>query len=296
VAQENTMLPEQPFMTPTGTTSELWAFKARRKAMSLVRYSAFSRIIVAALLFGLISHFFVGAIISDSIAQATDGESGGAASTVLPLRLSLPTPVLGESAGGNGERGVLRIVGVPPSCSLNRGFLTAGAWFVSLDDVENLALLTPEKFEGSLVLTINLVQAPNRKPLSWQVPLKVLADPNASQRPVVAESSIAGGETIAQPLVPATPSKNDIVQLQRAKQLLESNDVASARLVLKRLALANIAEAVFLYAQTFDPDYLETVQVSGDIGNLAQAQEWYKRAAQLGHRDAAKRISELQKR
>jgi TPR repeat protein len=262
--------------------------------MSSVRYGAAARIIVAAMLFGLISPFFFGAIISGSVAQAADGEAEEAASAILPLRLSLPAQVFKERSGGNADHGVLRIVGVPPSCSLNRGFLTAGAWFVSLDDVKNLALLAPKNFKGSLVLTVNLIQAPDREPVSWEVPLKISAGSSASQRPVAAEKPIAKKEDIAPPLVPATPSQNDRLQLERARKLLEDNDVASARLVLKRLARANIADAAFELAQTYDPDILQTVQTSGHAVDLKKARKWYMRAAQLGHPKATKRASELQ--
>jgi hypothetical protein len=289
------MLLGKPFIVPTGTTSELWAFKARRNSVALVRYSASSHIIVGALLFGLISLFFFGAIISGSVAQAADGETEEAARKILPLRLSLPEQVLNERAGGNGDQGGLRIVGVPPSCSLNRGFFTAGAWFVSLDDVKNLALLAPKNFEGSLVLTVNLIQAPDRNPISWEVPLKILVDSSALQRPVAAENIIAKKKDIAPPLVPATPSKNDRLQMERARKLLQDNDVASARLVLKRLAKANIAEAAFELAQTYDPDILQTIQTSGHTVDLKKAQRWYMRAAQLGHPKATKRASELQR-
>ena len=276
--------------------------------MSLVRYSASSRIIVAALLFGLISLFFFGAIISGSVAQAADGETEEAARKILPLRLSLPEQVLNERAGRNGDHGGLRIVGVPPSCSLNRGFSTAGAWYVSLDDVKNLALLAPKNFKGSLVLTVNLIQASDRNPISWEVPLKILAGSSASQRPVAAENiiakkkdvaaenTIAKKKDVAPPLVPATPSKNDRLQLERARKLLDDNDVASARLVLKRLAKANIAEAAFELAQTYDPDILQTIQTSGHAVDLKKARQWYMRAAQLGHSKATKRASELQGR
>jgi len=260
--------------------------------MSLVRYCAVSRIIVAALLFGLIHYLASGFIVSHATAQVTDGWSADASSKTIPLHLNLPPQVLAQigTMGGDHDRGLLRISGIPPSGSLNRGFVTASAWFVSLEDINSLTLSMPEDLKGRLVLTINLVQSPDHKPISWQVPLEISADADTSQRPVVAESSMVAKNLTEPPLVPATPSKNDQMQLERAQQLLKTNDVASARLVLKRLATANIAEAAFELAQTYDPEFLDTFQSSGDVADSAIAQKWYERAAQLGNQKAVERV------
>lgn len=266
--------------------------------MLLVRYRAVSRIVVAALLFGLIHYLASGFIVSQATAQASDGRPAGASSKTMPLDLNLPPQVAAQigANGGDRDHGLLRISGIPPSCTLNRGFVTANAWFVSLEDVKSLAISMPEDLKGRLDLSVNLVKSPNHKPISWQIPLEVLADPNASQRPVVAESSMTATNAIPSPLVPATPSKMDLVQLERAQQLLETNDIASARLVLKRLAMANIAEAAFELAQTYDPEFLNAVQTSGEVADTATARKWYERAARLGNQKALERVKAFQRR
>ncbi len=264
--------------------------------MPVVRCSAVSRIAVAALLLSApIPLLPSGAPGFPAAAQTADDRHVGARGDVLPLRLSLPAEVLGEGLRGNGDRGLLRIGGIPPSCSLNRGFVTAGAWFVSLDDAKNLVLSTPVGFEGTLVLTINLVQAPDREPLRWQVPVEISAPSGTPHRQTAAENFVLGTNA-ARRLLPAMPDADDRKQLQRAQDLLRSNDVASARLVLKRLANANIAEAAFELARTYDPDFLETVRTSGHTADVAEARKWYGRAARLGHQEAAVRADELRQR
>jgi hypothetical protein len=266
--------------------------------MSLVRYCAVSRIIVAALLFGLIHYLASGFIVSHATAQVTDSRPAGASSKTMSLNLNLPPQVVAQinAKGEDSDRGLLRIRGLPPSCSLNRGFVTANAWFVSLEDVKSLTLSTPEDLKGRLVLSVNLVKSPNNEPIRWRVPLEVLADPNTSQRPVVAESSVTATEAGASPLVPAKPSQLDRIQLERAQQLLQTNDVASARLVLKRLVKSNIAEAAFELAQTYDPAFQNAVQTSNKIADTAIALKWYERAARLGNQKAVERVKAFRRR
>jgi hypothetical protein len=250
------------------------------------------------LLFGLIHYLASGFIVSHATAQVTDGRPASASSKTLPLDLNLPPQLASQigANGGKGDRGLLRISGIPPSCSLNQGFVTANAWFVSLEDVNNLAISMPEDLKGRLVLSVNLVKSSNHEPISWQIPLKVLADPNASQRPVVAESTMTVTEPAASPLVPAKPSQKDRIQLERAQKLLETHDVASARLVLKQLAMANIAEAAFELAQTYDPEFLNAIQTSGQMADTTVARKWYERAARLGNQKAAERVKVLRAR
>ena len=58
----------------------------------------------------------------------------------------------------------------------------------------------------------------------------------------------------AQPLRTASRA-----QMNRARELLQYNDVAAARLIFKRLAETGVAEAAFNLAQTYDPDFLKTI-------------------------------------
>jgi hypothetical protein len=237
-----------------------------------------------------------GALLFRAAAQTMDDQIVGAPGELLPLHLSLPAPVPALGARGNDDHGLLRIGGIPPTCSLNRGFVTAGTWYVSLDDAKSLALSTPKDFEGNLVLTINLVQAQNRTPISWQVRIAIAARADASQRQTAAENLTTDHEPAAPRSVPAILGAADRAQLQRARDLLRNNDIASARLVFKRLASANIAEAAFELARTYDPDFLKTLQTSGSEADLVQAQKWYERAAQLGDQAAAVRVNELRER
>jgi len=102
----------------------------------------------------------------------------------------------------------------------------------------------------------------------------------------------AGMEASA-PSAPQPISAAHREMLNRAWALLQNNDVAAARLIYKKLANANVAEAAFQLGQTYDPDFLKTIPIAGLQPNPALAQQWYQRAAALGHAAATSRLSKL---
>jgi hypothetical protein len=82
--------------------------------------------------------------------------------------------------------------------------------------------------------------------------------------------------------------------MSRGKSLLESGDIAPARLLLERAAEAGEASAALMVAQTYDPAVLGTQDARNITADPAQARSWYQRAAQLGSVDAQRRLSQLQ--
>ena len=82
--------------------------------------------------------------------------------------------------------------------------------------------------------------------------------------------------------------------MTRGKALLQSGDIAPARLLLERAAEAGEASAALMVAQTYDPAVLGTQDARNITADPAQARNWYQRAAQLGSVDAQRRLSQLQ--
>ena len=74
------------------------------------------------------------------------------------------------------------------------------------------------------------------------------------------------GLVLAQEQVPVRASSGaqslspgDQAMLERASVLMKNNDVAAARLIYKKLAGANVAEAAFQLVQTYDQDFLKDI-------------------------------------
>ena len=111
--------------------------------------------------------------------------------------------------------------------------------------------------------------------------------------------SLAAAPAITAPIVAAPPvrqiDREELANLMtRGKALLDSGDIAPARLLLERAAEAGEASAALMVAQSYDPTVLGAQDARNITSDPAQARSWYQRAAQLGSADAQRRLSQLQ--
>jgi TPR repeat protein len=83
------------------------------------------------------------------------------------------------------------------------------------------------------------------------------------------------------------------VLLKRGKDLIADGDIAAARLILKRAADANNAEAALALAATYDPFVLRELKVYGFTPDAAMARVWYEKATELGSPAAPRRLEML---
>jgi hypothetical protein len=82
--------------------------------------------------------------------------------------------------------------------------------------------------------------------------------------------------------------------LKRAKDLIATGDIASARLLLERAAGAQEASAALILAGTYDPAVLGTPDARSIAPDPAAARIWYQKAAQFGSHDAQQRLDQMQ--
>jgi TPR repeat protein len=80
--------------------------------------------------------------------------------------------------------------------------------------------------------------------------------------------------------------------LKRGRDLIAVGDIASARLILTRLAEAGDAEAALTLASTFDADVLAGLHVVGVQPDAAKARAWYTTAAERGSAEARRRLQQ----
>ena len=83
------------------------------------------------------------------------------------------------------------------------------------------------------------------------------------------------------------------VLLKRGKDLIAHGDFSGARVILKRAAEANNAEAALALASTYDPFVLRELKVYGLSGDTASARAWYEKAKELGSAVAPRRLEML---
>ena len=83
------------------------------------------------------------------------------------------------------------------------------------------------------------------------------------------------------------------VLISRGTDSLKSGDLVSARLLLRRAAEAGSASAALTLGTTFDPLVIQQLGAVGVVPDVAQARQWYEKAAELGSDAASQRLEKL---
>jgi hypothetical protein len=81
--------------------------------------------------------------------------------------------------------------------------------------------------------------------------------------------------------------------IKRGQDFLKNGDFSSARLLLVRAAKRGSAPAALSLGETFDPFLIQRFGAIGVQPDVAEAREWYQRAAQLGSNAAAEHLARL---
>jgi len=81
--------------------------------------------------------------------------------------------------------------------------------------------------------------------------------------------------------------------INRGTDSLKSGDLVSARLLLRRAAEAGSASAALMLGTTFDPLVIQQLGAIGVVPDVAQARQWYEKAAGLGSDAASQRLAKL---
>lgn len=100
----------------------------------------------------------------------------------------------------------------------------------------------------------------------------------------------------SKPAAPAEPAagRDEIAALvARGAKYFAAGDIAAARLMLRPAALAGNSVAALALGETYDPVVLKRLGVIGFPGDLAEARDWYRRAAELGSTEAPRRLDQL---
>jgi len=96
-------------------------------------------------------------------------------------------------------------------------------------------------------------------------------------------------------VVPASNIDPDVESkiFKRASSYLKQRDISSARLILQYAAKLGSGISAMALAETFDPNYLKTVNFDDVSGSRTDARKWYNMAARLGIKEANARLTAL---
>jgi hypothetical protein len=99
----------------------------------------------------------------------------------------------------------------------------------------------------------------------------------------VAATSISLSSTVSQPedIFPRPDDEKISAWIELGQNFLKNGDFSSARLLLQRAANEGSAAAALALGETFEPFRIEQLGGIGIQPDVAEAHEWYQRAAQL---------------
>ena len=201
--------------------------------------------------------------------------------------------------GGNGSER-LNLSGLADGTELSLGrSLGSDGWEISAADLDQTFVGAPKDFVGIMDATIELrsvqgellARGPLR--LEWTEPSDGMPAAAQGPNPLAAATSQATAAT-PNDLSSSIPlAADEITTLMKLGQdLLHIGDLATARLLFKRAAIAGNADAALALAKTYDPTAIgrldDALGLAPDI-NLAN--QWYERAAALGSTEASTHLS-----
>lgn len=81
--------------------------------------------------------------------------------------------------------------------------------------------------------------------------------------------------------------------MQRGRDFLATGDISAARVAFRRLADAGMPDAALALANTYDPSYLAAHNVIGALGDGTMARSLYRRARDLGSKEAGQILARM---
>jgi curved DNA-binding protein CbpA len=90
----------------------------------------------------------------------------------------------------------------------------------------------------------------------------------------------------------ADPEQIELL-IGRSEKLLSEGDIAAGRALLQRAAKADDARAAFALGATYDPIMLTILGAYSAAADVSLARDWYKKASELGSREAQERLKLL---
>jgi hypothetical protein len=196
----------------------------------------------------------------------------------LPLGISLK-----DASGGETVTIDDLAEGTELSLGTSRGL---AGWLVSAHDLDETFVGPPKDFVGVMDATVKLRSASGQLLESQVIRLEWIAKKEEGLMPALAPPEPT-------PVLPPLDSEQIVALIKLGDGLLGHGDIATARFLLKRAAVAGNAQAALELGLTFDQAFLALSGVQGFPPDAAQAREWYERAIKLGSAEASRHLERL---
>jgi len=207
-------------------------------------------------------------------------EISGPADTPIPVRFELPDIQ-------DGVYNFVVLQNLPEDFEISAGFAVEDRWVVPLDNLRDLTISAPKGYAGSFQLQVKLRIGGTDKSETRKVRVTI-SEPEGVN--TAATATNAGSSSSSAGLSPEMEAS----MMDRAQALLDTRDIAGARMLYRFLIRKGSRKGAFGLAQTYDPAFLERIGVAGmDAADIDEAKKWYQDAAKRGHEEAQERLKLL---
>lgn len=216
----------------------------------------------------------------------------------VAIQFTLPAVVIDANGQPNTPR-FLIFRGLPDQFSFSSGFRVRQSWVVSVKDLDRLQMIYPPNFAGTLQLEA-VLHGPESMPLlNTSIAIQINAPiikPSQAHETAAVQGDVRAGRpqpSIEQPVKPKWDDAEQARLLERGQGFMTTGNIAAARMVLEQLVASGNATAAFAMGQSYDPEFLRRMNVIGSLPDASQARKWYRKAAELGSKQANDRLSVL---
>ncbi len=188
----------------------------------------------------------------------------------------IPFTIAIDSSEALPARSIVAVRGMPEGAILSQGRpYGVSEWNLTPSEIGDLKLSLPPTASGVNTMHVELVAADGTVLAGTTTRLDIAADPKAA-------------------LVLRSHERDRVADLiAHGHKMIEVGYLAGARAYFKRAAEAGSGDAALLLGATFDPDFIDKIGAHGIKADPQEARGWYRRAEQLGVKDAETKLKAL---
>jgi len=214
----------------------------------------------------------------------------------LALQIELPQKTFNDPF-------YISITGIPVQFAVSNGVRSGNDLLVTGNELKGLTITAPPAFSGRFAIGVKLFDIEHKLEAAGAAFVTIRergATPSGAGSWAEQHNAQEGPASHPQPASQIPGSANSVspeeesLQLKRSEILLKSGDISAARLILETLSDEGSGQAAYALGMTYDPVFFSSNFIRGMAPEPSKAMFWYKRAFELGHKEASTAISRLE--
>ncbi len=213
----------------------------------------------------------------------------------IPLNIKIPENIFSDN-DASVEFTFLMFRGLPEGIKLSSGFQSGRVFIVSIKERSGLALIPPVDYSGQFPLQVLLYRGSGNSPMEHTISVSIAGAGDNTRETVQPSVTASLQPADKQQQAEATAklsADHEAEMMAQGQNHVQTGNIVFARLIFEDLAVQGSANGAFALAQTYDPQFLQNIQIVGLEPDFDKAKEWYQKAAQLGSQLASERLAAI---